>query len=157
MKIHIPEPISAVDYDRRLWISNKEFVFSVEENGIKKDFVCPVGFVLDFYTIPRFLHFWISNRPGWGESSSAIHDFLRRFYKDFGVNVKYSDNVFLEAMKTYELRTRYIKYYSVRSFALITDTGGEGRPGRTVRNSMSRNGDCWKSYRDIVIKENNLL
>ena len=84
MKIEIPEPVLAVGYAKSVWITVANFEFTITyDDGTVVTYIIPAGFVTDFYSIPRFLHWWRSNNEGWGAEASLIHDFLRRYYKDF--------------------------------------------------------------------------
>ena len=152
MKIEIPEPILTRGYCKKLWITVADFYFYIDG----QEFVIPKGFVLDFYSIPRFLHWWRGHKNGIGEEAAAIHDFLRRFYKDFNITIKWTDIVFREVMRYYKMSTWRIKYRAVRMFAWATTDGGEGRPCRKVRKAMALRGDSWQDYRELVISMNGL-
>jgi hypothetical protein len=152
MKIEIPEPILVIGYDKGIWITVKDFIFYVDG----KKFIIPKNFVLDFYSIPKWLHWWRPNYNGLGGEAAAIHDFLRRFYKDFNISIKWGDQVFLEAMRYYGLGTAKIKYIAVRLFVWATDDGGEGRPCKKIIKAMNRREDSWVEYRELVISMNKL-
>ena len=150
VNVEIPKHANIQGYpnSKRIWVTTSDFVFYID--GVK--YVIPADFVNDLYSIPAFLHFWRGNNNGWGKEAAVIHDFMRRFRKLFGWSVKFTDEVFLEAMRLYDLDTANIKYRAVRLFAWATSIGsGCGKPSRKISRAMEINGDCWEEYRKDVM------
>ncbi len=114
----------------------------------------PEGFVLDYRSSPGWSWSVLPPRRGLGDETWAIHDFLRRFYKWFGLTVRETDIAMWDFMEYFDLKKKRTQYLAVRMLAPFTENGGEGVPCRFVRRAMDAHADCWQVYCKLVKNQN---
>lgn len=151
------EFVSRISFDYfawLLWKTDRDFMF--EWRGTY--YVIPYDFVLDMFSTPFFLWWYMPPEQDGYNEAALIHDFLRRFRKLFDLSVADTDAAFRDALiKTKMPKFKRVrKYRWVRIFALFTAGKGNGKPGRKVRKAMAAKGLDWNEYRERVIEANGL-
>lgn len=96
------------------WVTRREFIYDVGEEGSGDVVSVPIGFITDFASVPRL--FW-TILPKWGKYGNAavIHDYL---YMSQERSRKESDDIFYEGMVVLGTNKIIAKimYYAVRIF-----------------------------------------
>lgn len=98
--------------------------------GTKGDtFVVPVGFVTDFATIPRFLH-WLVSPYGAYTRAAVLHDWLiETMIPAHEVTSRDTDGIFRRVMQDLGVAwsTRWLMWSAVRAAALFNSRRAYGR------------------------------
>ena len=139
------------DYCLGLWVLTDDFCFAWKG----RFFRIPMGFVLDFYSMPRWLRWWRAPNRGLGNQPAGIHDATLRFREWLNLTQSECHEMFYDAMllchelgyRGFGRKTTNLKWLGVTLGGWIGMTSaGDGRPPRDVRRAMRRAGDDWEAY-----------
>ena len=115
MKSEFLTELVIIDVGNGYFLLNEPLIYNSKK--LNQQIIVPSGFLTDLASIPRLL--W-SIFPPFGKYSRAavVHDYILSKKHDYNLTKKEYDDIFLEAMKAYNVNvfTRNIFYYSLRLF-----------------------------------------